>query len=75
MYSGETNALAPDLPDHHSITRNEEMQHYMNRRVEFRVAGSADQEMTKPAGPDAGEKTPGSSRAGSKYSGNRNSGY
>ncbi|HLF62435.1 MAG TPA: OmpA family protein [Saprospiraceae bacterium] len=75
MYSGESETLVPDLPDHHSIPRNQEMQHYMNRRVEFSVAGSDDQEMAKPTGPDAGEKSPGSSRPGSKYSGNRNSGY
>jgi outer membrane protein OmpA-like peptidoglycan-associated protein len=75
MYSGETEALVEDLPDHHTTTRNQEMQHYMNRRVEFRVAGADDQEMARPEGPDAGEKTPESSRAGSKYSGNRNSGY
>jgi outer membrane protein OmpA-like peptidoglycan-associated protein len=75
QYSGETEALVPDLPDHHSIPRNQEMQHYMNRRVEFRVASDTDQEMAKPEGPDAGEKSPGSSRDGSKYSGNRNSGY
>jgi outer membrane protein OmpA-like peptidoglycan-associated protein len=74
-YSGESNALVTDLPDHHSIPRNQEMQHYMNRRVEFRVASAEDQEMSKPEGPDAGEKTPGSSRTGTKYSGNRNSGY
>jgi outer membrane protein OmpA-like peptidoglycan-associated protein len=75
QYSGESEALVEDLPDHHTTTRNEEMQHYMNRRVEFRVAGADDQEMARPEGPDAGEKTPESSRAGSKYSGNRNSGY
>ncbi len=74
-YSGELEVLVPDLPDHHTTTRNEEMQHYMNRRVEFSVAGAGDQDMAKPTGPDAGEKTPESSRAGSKYSGNRNSGY
>jgi outer membrane protein OmpA-like peptidoglycan-associated protein len=75
QYAGESEVLVPDLPDHHTTTRNQEMQHYMNRRVEFRVAGAGDQEMAKPSGPDAGEKSPQSSRSGSKYSGNRNSGY
>ena len=53
----------------------EEFKHYMNRRVEFRVATSTDTEMSRPAGPEAGKNTPGSSRPGSKYSGNYNSGY
>jgi outer membrane protein OmpA-like peptidoglycan-associated protein len=75
MYGGESETLAPDLPDNHTTTRNQEMQHYMNRRVEFRVAGADAMDMTKPSGPDAGEKTPESSRPGSKYSGNKNSGY
>lgn len=75
QYSGESNVLVPDLPDHHTIPRNLEMQHYMNRRVEFRVAKEGDTEMQKPSGPDAGEKSPGSSRPGTKYSGNRSSGY
>jgi outer membrane protein OmpA-like peptidoglycan-associated protein len=75
QYGGEAQAMIPELPDSHSITKQKEMQHYLNRRVEFFIAGPDDVEMDAPEGPDAGEGTPGSSRPGTKYSGNRNSGY
>lgn len=75
QYGGEDEALIADLPDNHNTNLQEEIKHYMNRRVEFRVATADDQNMDAPEGPDAGEATPGSSRPGTKYSGNRNSGY
>lgn len=75
QYGGEGSPLIPDLPDSHAIDKNKEMQQYLNRRVEFAIAGPGDSEMGAPAGPDAGDGTPGSSRPGPKYSGNRNSGY
>lgn len=75
QYGGEEAPLVPDLPDSHNIDKQKEMQQYMNRRVEFFIAGPNDQEMPEPEGPDAGSGTPGSSRPGPKYSGNRNSGY
>lgn len=75
QFAGEEDPLVPDLPDSHSIEKQLEMQQYINRRVEFLIAGPNDQEMAMPDGPDAGSGTPGSSRPGPKYSGNRNSGY
>jgi outer membrane protein OmpA-like peptidoglycan-associated protein len=75
QYSGEGEPLVPDLPDTHNIDKQKEMQQYMNRRVEFIIAGPNDKEMSEPEGPNAGDGTPGSSRPGPKYSGNRNSGY
>ncbi len=75
QYGGEEQPLVPDLPDSHNISKQQEMQQYLNRRVEFIIASADDQEMDEPEGPDAGEGTPGSSRPGPKYSGNRNSGY
>jgi len=75
QYGGEEQSLVPDLPDSHNISKQEEIQQYMNRRVEFKIATADDKEMSEPDGPDAGQGTPGSSRPGPKYSGNRNSGY
>ena len=75
QFTGEDVPLVPDLPDNHAISKQLEMQQYMNRRVEFRVASPDDENMDEPEGPDAGEGTPGSSREGSKYSGNKSSGY
>ena len=49
-----------------------EAQHYMNRRVEFRVCADSDVEMGRPEGPNAGT---GTKSTGSSYSGNKNSGY
>ncbi len=74
-YGGEASPIIKGLKDNHAVTATEEYEHYINRRVEFAVATSTDTEMTRPAGPEAGENTPGSSRPGAKYSGNRNSGY
>ena len=74
-YGGEEQPIVKDLKDSFSGTSTEEYEHYMNRRVEFRIATSTDTDMSRPAGPEAGKNTPGSSRPGSKYSGNYNSGY
>lgn len=74
-YGGEQTPIVKNLKDSHNISSMEEYQHYINRRVEFRVATATDTDMSRPSGPEAGRNTPGSSRPGSKYSGNRNSGY
>ncbi len=74
-WGGEEAPVAKEVDDSFNVTRTEEYKHYVNRRVEFRVATSTDKEMSRPAGPEAGENTPGSARSGSKYSGNYNSGY
>ena len=74
QYAGASNEIVSDLPDNHRTSAEEEKGHYMNRRVEFRIAESGDSSMSRPEG-EAGSNTPGSSRPGSKYSGNRNSGY
>ncbi len=74
-YVGEKNPIVKDLKDNHNTNTTEEFKHYINRRVEFRVATSTDTDMSRPEGPEAGQNTPGSSRPGSKYSGNYNSGY
>jgi len=74
-YGGEEQPIVKGLKDSFAGTNTEEYEHYINRRVEFRVATSTDTDMSRPAGPDAGKNTPGSSRPGSKYSGNYNSGY
>lgn len=75
QYAGEDQPIVPNLPDNHSISKEKEVQQYLNRRVEFKVAKAGDQSMGRPAGPEAGEGTPSSSRSGAKYSGNRNAGY
>jgi len=67
--------IIPNLPTSHNITKQKEMQQYINRRVEFRVATPEDKDQDAPTGPNAGQNTPGSSRKGAKYSGNSNSGY
>ncbi len=74
-YDGLEDPIIPGLPPNHNTTVEQEHKHYMNRRVEFRVAMDGDRDMSRPDGPDAGSNTPGSSRPGAKYSGNRNSGY
>lgn len=74
-YGGELSPIVDELKDNHAVSRTEEYKHYLNRRVEFRVAKSTDTDQSRPAGPDAGKNTPGSARPGSKYSGNYNSGY
>nr|MBX2814572.1 OmpA family protein [Saprospiraceae bacterium] len=75
QFGGEDSPLIPELADNHAMDKSKEMQQYLNRRVEFTIAGPNDTEMDEPEGPDAGDGTPGSSRPGPKYSGNRNSGY
>ncbi len=67
-------ALIPGLPDNHNTSYEEEQGQYMNRRVEFAIAQGNESEASRPEG-EAGSDTPGSSRPGAKYSGNRNSGY
>ncbi len=69
MYGGED---APMM----GAEAKSETQHYMNRRVEFRVCGDSDIEMERPEGPNAGkgDRTT-RSASGSTYSGNKNSGY
>ena len=75
QYGGEEKELVPNLPDNYSLEMREEMQQYLNRRVEFFVARPGDEPMPRPEGPEAGEGTPGSAIDGPKYSGNKNSGY
>lgn len=75
QYEGKSDPMIPGLPASHNISKQKERQQYINRRVEFRVATPEDIEMAAPTGPEAGSNTPGSSRKGSKYSGNANSGY
>ncbi len=74
-FYGEDQPIAKDLKDSHNLSARDEYKQYINRRVEFRVSTSGDTDMSRPAGPEAGENTPGSARPGSKYSGNYNSGY
>jgi OOP family OmpA-OmpF porin len=74
-YAGEESPIVQDLKDSYNTNTTEEYKHYINRRVEFRVATATDTEMSRPTGPDAGKNTPGSAKPGSKYSGNYNSGY
>ena len=75
MYGGESMPLVPGLPDTHNISKEMEMKQYMNRRVEFRTCQDTDFDMPKPEMTEAGKDSYGSSRPGSKYSGNKNSGY
>lgn len=62
MYGGEDMPMAPG-------TKSKE--HYMNRRVEFRICGDADVEMGRPESASKGVKSTNSSR----FIGNKNSGY
>ena len=76
MYGGEEKPIVPNLPDSHNISKEVELGHYMNRRVEFRVCKDSDLDMERPTGViEAGQKTPYSSRPGSKYLGDKNSGF
>ena len=76
MYGGENKPLVPNLPDSHNVSKEVEMGHYMNRRVEFRACRDTDYDMPRPAGViDAGRNTPGPSRPGSKYKGNKTIGF
>lgn len=74
-YTGEESPIVDGLKDAPSASTSDEFKHYLNRRVEFRVATAGDTEMSRPAGPDAGKNTPSSGKPGSKFSGNYNSGY
>jgi len=74
-FKGEEQPLAKDVKDNLNLSTRDEFKQYMNRRVEFRVATTTDTDMSRPAGPEAGQNTPGSAKAGTKYSGNYNSGY
>ncbi len=74
-FGGEETPLVSNLSDKYTGSTEEEFKHYMNRRVEFHVATSTDTDMGRPEGPEAGQNTPGSARAGTKFSGNYNSGY
>jgi len=75
QYRGDEEELVPGLADNHNLDQREERQQFLNRRVEFFIARPGDENMDRPDGPEAGEGTPGSSRPGPKYSGNKNSGY
>ncbi len=75
MFGGEESPLIPNLKSNHYTTALEEEMQFINRRVEFRVSEGADYNMGRPDGPNAGVKSYGSSRPGSKYNGNKNSGY
>jgi hypothetical protein len=65
MYGGEDKPLV--------ASSRREAEHYMNRRVEFRVCGANDTDMAKPEGKNAGKGDVKST--GSSFSGNKNSGF
>jgi len=70
MYGGE------ETPMMGGANAKSESQHYMNRRVEFRLCDGGDYDMGRPEGPSAGKGDRGvRSSGGSTYSGNKNSGY
>jgi len=75
QFNGDSDNLVEGLPARANLSADKEMQQYLNRRVEFRVAAKVDKEMEKPDGPEAGKNTPTPGRAGTKYSGSRNVGY
>ncbi len=66
MYGGEDKPLIP--------SSRRESEHYMNRRVEFRVCEPSDYDMAKPEGSNAGSGGAVNS-TGSSFSGNKNSGF
>ena len=66
MYGGE---------DANITKGTREGEHYMNRRVEFRVCDPSDAEMVRPAGGSAGSGDKKSGKVGSTFKGNKNSGY
>lgn len=68
MYGGEETPLAPGT---------KEKEHYMNRRVEFRVCEPGDQEMSAPSVGSSMSERSGEKKSGktSKFIGNKNSGY
>lgn len=65
MYGGEEKPIIP--------ASRVESEHYINRRVEFRVCGDTDVDMGRPSGPSAGQGDVHST--GSSFSGNKNSGF
>jgi len=70
MYGGE------ETPMMGAANARSESQHYINRRVEFRVCEGADSDMGRPEGPNAGTGDRSTrSSGGATYSGNKNSGY
>jgi len=69
MYGGE------DSPMMGGAKARSEAQHYMNRRVEFRLCDGSDFDMGRPDGPSAGRGDRSTKSTGSTYSGNKNSGY
>jgi len=75
MFGGEESPLIGNLQSNHYTTDLEEQMQFINRRVEFRVCEGGDFDMGRPEGPNAGVKSYGSSRPGTKYKGNKNSGY
>lgn len=73
QYEGMSNNLVEDLPARGNLPRNLENQQYLNRRVEFSVAKSTDQEMERPDGPRAGQGP--TEERKTRYQGSRNVGY
>ncbi len=67
MYGGE------DTPLISKSKRDSE--HYMNRRVEFRVCGDGDAEMARPTGSSNSSSKGVKSTNSSRFIGNKNSGY
>lgn len=68
MYGGE------DAPMVGKTSR--ETEHYMNRRVEFRICEPSDSDMGRPEGGNAGSSSRGSGKSsGSSAKGDKNSGY
>jgi outer membrane protein OmpA-like peptidoglycan-associated protein len=64
MYGGEETTIARG---------SKEGEHYMNRRVEFRVCEPGDNDMGRPDGGSAGSGDRG--KSGGSFRGNKNSGY
>lgn len=66
MYGGEDTPMINNS--------KKEKEHYMNRRVEIRVCGPNDSEMSRPGGSDSSSKGVKSTNT-SKFIGNKNSGF
>ena len=75
MFGGEESPLIPNLKSHHYTNEEEELAQFINRRVEFRLCEVGDVDMPRPEGREAGVRSLGSSRPGSKYKGNKNTQY
>lgn len=67
QYGGEGDPIIQNLPEKKNVSRDIEDQHYLNRRVEFSIAGPKDQPMDPPANQKQGVEP--------KYKGNTNTGY